>query len=193
MKKLYALLFALIGFTAANATIHTVTVASNSFTPSSFTAMVGDTVRWVWSSGTHTTTSTSVPTGATTWNANMTSTSTTFQYVIPAAGTYNYECTIHSGMTGSFTASGVGIVKNGGTSALVLFPNPAKDKLTITHNTVDAIQVFDMVGSIVMKQSVEATETKTVVEIGTLPSGVYFVNTMKDGIITDTRRLVKVN
>jgi plastocyanin len=195
MKKLYTLLFALVGLTAANAAVHTVNVADFSFSPSSMTVTVGDTIRWVWVSGTHTTTSTSVPTGASSWNANITSSSTTFSYVVPAAGTYNYRCSIHpTSMMGSFTAtSGVGIIKNNSSSAIVLFPNPAKDKLTITHDAVDAIRIYDMVGATIMNQPVEATETKTVIEVGTLPSGVYFVNTMKDGIVTDTRRLVKVN
>src|SRR5665213_859720 len=82
----------------ARATVITVTVASNSFSPASFNAVVGDTIEWVWAGGTHTTTSTSVPAGAATWNHPMTSSNTTFQYVVTIAGTYNYWCAIHTTM-----------------------------------------------------------------------------------------------
>lgn len=76
------------------------------FSPSSFTARVGDTVTWVGDFTMHTTTSTSVPAGAATWNFGPTS-ATSFSYAIKVAGTYNYECAIHVslGMVGSFTAS----------------------------------------------------------------------------------------
>jgi plastocyanin len=76
------------------------------FSPSSFTAQVGDTVRWVGDFTIHTTTSTSVPVGAQTWNFGPGNFSS-FSYAIKVAGTYHYECAIHvsSGMVGSFTAN----------------------------------------------------------------------------------------
>ncbi|MEI7801668.1 MAG: hypothetical protein WCI97_03375, partial [Bacteroidota bacterium] len=63
---------------------------------------LGDTVKWVWVSGTHTTTSTSIPAGATAWDHNMSSSSTSFIYVPNVSGTYNYHCSIHTTMLGSF-------------------------------------------------------------------------------------------
>lgn len=86
---------------------HVVSVSDNVFSPNSFNAKVGDTVKFVWSSGTHTTTSTLIPSGAATWDSPMTSTNTTFLYIIRFAGTYNYVCTIHAamGMTGTFVAN----------------------------------------------------------------------------------------
>jgi plastocyanin len=86
---------------------HIVSVANFSFTPSSFNAVVGDTVEWDWSNGSHTTTSTTIPGGAASWDNPINSSSTSFQYVITVAGTYSYQCTPHQpmGMVASFTAS----------------------------------------------------------------------------------------
>ncbi|HEX5151066.1 MAG TPA: T9SS type A sorting domain-containing protein [Parafilimonas sp.] len=82
-----------------------VTVQFPSFSPSSFTINIGDSVKWVWVSGTHTTTSLTIPAGAASWNKSITSTSTTFIYVPTKLGTYNYKCTPHElmGMVASFT------------------------------------------------------------------------------------------
>ncbi len=110
--KIYLLsaLIVLAGiFTAqkANATIYQVMVGNFFFNPSSLNVAVGDTVKWVWSSGSHTTTSSSVPGGASSWDHPINSSNTTFSYQVTVAGTYNYVCTPHAamGMIASFTAS----------------------------------------------------------------------------------------
>lgn len=82
-----------------------VNVLSLSFSPKTFTARIGDTIHFVWVAGTHTTTSTSVPSGASTWNSPSDATHTSFFYVIKVAGSYAYQCNFHvaMGMVGSFT------------------------------------------------------------------------------------------
>jgi plastocyanin len=90
----------------SNATTQSVNVSNNVFTPSSFTINLGDTVKWVWVAGSHTTTSQTIPGGAATWNHNINSSAgnTSFIYVPTVLGTYNYHCSIHSAtMLGSFT------------------------------------------------------------------------------------------
>src|SRR5438046_1885228 len=90
----------------STATTQVVNVADFSFTPSSFTINLGDTVTWSWVGGTHTTSSTTVPSGASTWSANINSSHKTFTYVPAVTGTYNYQCNIHpSLMMGSFTVN----------------------------------------------------------------------------------------
>lgn len=101
------LLFALFNPDIASATKHTVSVQDFSFSPASIPDVtVGDTIRWVWVSGTHTTTSTTIPSGAVSWNHSITSTSTSYEYKVLVAGTYNYKCTPHAamGMVASFVA-----------------------------------------------------------------------------------------
>jgi len=96
------------GILPASAAILTITVggASNTFSPSSATIFLGDTVRWQWAGGFHTSTSTSVPGGAATWNQSMTSAAGNFDYIPSVTGTYNYQCTPHAPvMVGTFTVS----------------------------------------------------------------------------------------
>ncbi len=121
---LAALFIALAG--NATATIQTVTVANFSFSPASFTIALGDTVQWVWSNGSHTTTSGTIPSGAATWNSSMTSSTTTFTYIPTVSGTYNYVCTPHApNMAGTFVVSGCtppstpAITSSNGSSACV--------------------------------------------------------------------------
>jgi hypothetical protein len=74
------------------------------FSPSRFSANIGDTIHFVWVTGTHTTTSTSVPAGAVAWNQPINSTQLSFFYPVKVAGNYTYRCNFHftMGMVGSF-------------------------------------------------------------------------------------------
>lgn len=96
------------GSISSTATIVTIQVggATNSFTPASATIFPGDTVRWQWAAGFHTSTSTSVPLGAAPWDQTMSSAANNFDYVPTVIGTYNYQCNPHApGMAGTFTVS----------------------------------------------------------------------------------------
>ena len=105
-QKFACLLVAISILMSAQATIHTVQVANFSFTPGSVNAVVGDTMVWHWVSGSHTTTSTSVPVGAATWDSPMNSSTQTFQYILTTSGNYSYNCTIHAAiMTGTITVT----------------------------------------------------------------------------------------
>jgi uncharacterized repeat protein (TIGR01451 family) len=107
MKKIYnsfLFLFCLLLASQANAATHTITVANYVFTPSTLSVNVGDSIIWVWSSGTHTTTSSTIPPGAATWNSPISNTTTSFVYEVTTAGTYDYLCQPH-GFTGQFVAT----------------------------------------------------------------------------------------
>lgn len=90
-----------------SATLHQVFVGNYFFNPANLNVTVGDTVKWVWQSGSHTTTSSVIPAGAATWDELITSSATTYSYKVTVAGTYDYVCTPHvaMGMVASFTAS----------------------------------------------------------------------------------------
>jgi plastocyanin len=98
------LLFLALNFNAAAKQIR-VDVLNVEFSPKNFTATVGDTIHFVWVAGFHTTTSTSVPAGALTWDEDINSTATSFLYVLKVSGNYAYQCSFHvaMGMIGSFT------------------------------------------------------------------------------------------
>ncbi len=110
MKKyLLSLLLGLfcIGFASA-ATIN-VTVGDFYFDPISFDAAAGDTVVWTLDSSavaTHSTTSTSVPSGASTWDHTFSGVGDTYSYVISVEGVYEYHCSFHPAiMMGSFSTA----------------------------------------------------------------------------------------
>ncbi|QOJ00203.1 MAG: multicopper oxidase domain-containing protein [Phycisphaeraceae bacterium] len=66
---------------------------------------VGDTVRWVWQSGNHTTTS--VMGSAESWNATIAQGSPVFEKVFTVVGKHNYYCLPHGVDNGDGTATGM--------------------------------------------------------------------------------------
>jgi len=92
---------------SSHAKIWTVTVANFQFNPAVLNVVVGDTVRWTYISGFHTTTSLTMPAGAQSWDAPMQSAGAKFDYIIKKPGAYTYDCTIHpTSMKGTINASG---------------------------------------------------------------------------------------
>ena len=90
MRKIYFIislsLCSLLSVNSVHATIRIINAqgtnsATNAFVPNVCNAVVGDTIKWVLISGTHTTASTSVPGGAAPWaEANITGSG--FIYVV---------------------------------------------------------------------------------------------------------------
>lgn len=115
MKKIALLpLYVILISFASKATVHVVQVANFQFTPANVSDVtVGDTMRWVWVSGSHTTTDdpatqsqNTLPAGAPVWNASINAASPSFDYKVTVAGDYHYWCIPHSpNMAASFTAS----------------------------------------------------------------------------------------
>lgn len=165
---------------SAYSTTRNISVANFSFTPSNITnASVGDTIRWVWSNGGHTTTcdgqqGTSRPTGAAPWNAPLNSGSPVFTYVITVAGTYNYICEPHfPDMSGVIIVSPSSITQ---LTELVNdfnlsqnYPNPfnpsTKINFSIPNSSVVVLKIYDGMGK----------EVETLVN-EKLNSGVYNVD-----------------
>jgi len=95
-----------VTFTTTAATVTTVQVANNSFTPKDITIPVNTVVTWQWQTVTsvHNVTFAATPPGA---PANIPDRSAvgTVSRTFNNAGTFNYECTNHPGMTGSVTVT----------------------------------------------------------------------------------------
>src|SRR4051794_22256128 len=107
MKKILLLLtLALIAISSVSfARKIKIKVSNFQFTNSTVNAKVGDTILFKWVSGTHTTTSTSVPTGARTWDHPMDASHKTFRYILKVKGVYKYFCSIHTFMTGTINVT----------------------------------------------------------------------------------------
>ena len=139
MKKIYFTLMIAFAFTwGAKASTYMVNVANNIFDPDNFTVNVGDTVMWMWVNGNHTTTSVNIPLGATPWDIIINQNNTSYMYVVPMQGIYDYQCTYHvsMGMIGHFTAlesSGI----NEGTAGINLdvYANPVSKELQVDLKT----------------------------------------------------------
>lgn len=108
MKKNLSLITVCLLFTLSGYSFtQIVSVKNDVFVPATFTVNIGDTIKWVWSAGSHTTTSLTIPSEAASWNKPINSSSTTFTYVAAKAGKYNFQCNFHAamGMKGSFTVA----------------------------------------------------------------------------------------
>ena len=100
MKKLILTTCVTVIGLFAFATVDTVTVANNSYSPSSLTIDLGDTVRFISSAGVN---SHPVVSDSSTWATfPMGLTDTLFDLVLTSPGTYPYRCQVHgSGMPGT--------------------------------------------------------------------------------------------
>ncbi len=93
-----------VTFTTTATTVTTVNVADNSFTPNAVTITKGTAVNWAWvgTTSAHNVTFANTP-GKPANIGDMTSGS--MQRTFDTAGTFNYQCTNHAGMTGSVTVT----------------------------------------------------------------------------------------
>lgn len=189
-------------FLNASASIHVVTVANFSFTPNTMSVNVGDTIRFTWSSGNHTTTSVTVPSGAATWDNPMNSNNTVFDYKVTVVGTYSYKCTPHAGngMVGTFSASGTtGIDLADAVNLTSLYPNPFSNELFIEQGNKQPeytqISISDILGKQIKSINMESLPVVSInkkrIDVSELPKGIYFVTLKGNGTKAKTIRLVK--
>jgi plastocyanin len=178
----------------SNAALYTINAGDFSFSPSTLSAECGDTIRWVWLSGTHSTTSVTIPGCASPWDAPLNSTNTTFQMVLPpnCSGTFNFNCKFHpSQMTGIINVTcpvGVGEIDP---MANLIFPNPFENKLTIFYKGVDKIVIFDILGNAVKKATLNSGEINYL-NVADLPKGTYFIRMFRNDNLVVTRKLSKL-
>ena len=181
------------------ATIKTITVQNFSFSPATVSAFVGDTIKFQWLNGTHTTTcngtsSSTLPIGASPWNATMQSSSPTFLYVISTPGSYHFVCIPHSpSMAGNINAtiSGVSISSSVIPENFSLsqnFPNPFNPSTKINFNIAKSglakLTVFDLSGkeiSTLVNESMNAGSYSVNFNAMNLSSGVYFYRLQAEG------------
>lgn len=153
--------------------------------PSSFTAKVGDTVKWEGSFSVHPLASTTIPANAASFK--MTSGST-FSYVITVVGTYNFHCTVHL-FTGSFMATeatGINpqIIPSSENFSMNTVSVQGKNVVQFVVPNTEAVtlKLFDLTGrevSTVLSRSLDAGAHEAV--IGNFPAGLYFIKLFAGG------------
>jgi plastocyanin len=188
LKFLSTIFFLFTLVLQVNSTTWNVTASGRVFSPTPLTVSVGDTIKWQWVDGLHTTTSTSVPAGALTWDAPLDNSHPTFNYVITQAGTYNYQCTFHvtMGMVGVINANPNGIKQLGSSvpqsyNLMQNFPNPFNPSTNIRIDIPKASQVtvkiYDVRGNLVqtlINSELQAGSYSIDWNASEYSSGIYF-------------------
>jgi len=188
MKKnllLFAAIFCIM--TKSLATQYMVMVANYSFTPAQFTMHLGDTVMWMWSNGTHTTTSTTIPTGAVAWNSNIDASTTSFMYVPTKLGVYNYQCNFHAslGMTGKFTVVNPSNVASVNAPQVVnIFPNPTAGPLHLQFAQSDmpvSVMLTNIIGKVIVNNVYNGMK-ETELNLNNIPNGIYVISVQQNNV-----------
>lgn len=144
------------------ATRYSIDVKDFEFSPSNLTSVkIGDTIHWEWKSGSHTTTSITIPAGATAWDILMDASHFTYDYIPSVAGTYHYKCTPHEsmGMVGQFTVlTATGIEQNNRVPKITIYPNPFSDGVYINSAVkegvfINHLTIYDVSGKLIRNAS----------------------------------------
>jgi len=184
MKKLLILTAIIVLTVCAKAVTHTVYVWDGyyQFTPNNITIDLGDTVQWLPLGGgapmmVHTITSTTIPTGAVTFDYTWQAPADTFfQYVPTIAGNYDYECTPHAvshNMKGTIVVMGTTNTTSGfdNTPIFSIYPNPAHHSIRLYGSTKKYdYNIYNLNG-----QLVDAGEFIDELDISQLDNGTYII------------------
>jgi len=76
----------------------------------------------------------------------------------------------------------VNIVKTDYNASLqTIFPNPARSQFTVTNTENASLQLYNMVGQEVLHT--QSTDENTIINVSTLPQGLYMLKVVKDGYV----------
>ena len=202
MKKLYTLILLSICTLVsinAKALTHYVSIGTNGtangnyFSISTFTANIGDVVTWTLVDGVHDVTSTTIPSAAATFSSgSMITIGQQYSYTITAAGTYNYKSSLDAGMTASFTVGGMGITNPTESLNTSAFPVPCVDKVIFKYNGIDKIVLYNVIGEQLRAIELGGNQGSVEMNLDGMPSGIYFYNTIKEGLVFETKKIVKI-
>jgi plastocyanin len=203
MKKTLLLILILFAVNSISfGTTRIITVQDFNFSPISLNANVGDTIVWQWVSGVHTTTSTTVPASASTWDQPITSTNTSYSYKITVAGTYNYQCTRHAAMNmvGSIISTPSSVSQIGTTvTSFELkqnYPNPFNPttniNFSIPKSELVKISIYNVIGqevNVILNENLNAGIYSVKFDASQMSSGIYFYK-ISAGEFIDIKRMV---
>jgi len=203
MKNIYFIisLASLIGIYSANATEYIVyaqgtTIPTDIYVPDTVYAEVGDTIKWIWIDGYHTTEFLNIPAEAAEWSSLLDNSTTSFSYVVTVAGTYDYTCHkfARHGMDGTLivsekTVTGIASVDHAPVS--FAYPNPFSDKITIETPNAEWIAIYNISGQKIKSTAVNSGQTKVEIDFGGFTNGIYFYSIFNEGVIVETGKLVK--
>lgn len=206
MKKqsliLFWVLFLFFTVKVLPQTSFTVDVEDFQFVPKNLTITLGDTVKWVWISGTHTTTSDSTS-GPDSWDSPINQQNPTFSFVIKYPGVHSYYCKFHLSldMTGTITVvQPTAVIENNQLpSKFVLqqnFPNPFNPQTEIKYTLAKTVRVklsvYNITGMKItdLVNGIQSPGNYSVKFDGRdLASGIYFYRLVA-GNYTDVKKMI---
>jgi plastocyanin len=207
MKKITILfLFLLLALSLKTySTIWTVNVSNFQFAPSTLpNVIVGDTVKWQWVNGDHTTTSVTIPQGAGAWDQVLGAGNQTFSYIVTVAGNYHYKCTPHfPGMEGTFTANVIGItpISNEIPNKFSLsqnYPNPFNPvtniEFAVPRFSYVKLSVMNILGQqveLLVNQQLSPGSYMADWDASAYPSGIYFYKLQAEDYV-NTKRMILI-
>ena len=99
---------------------------------------------------------------------------------------HTFNVTENLELTANFGEVGINVEQ---ISSFTIYPNPAKDILTIVRSTSNKarVEIYTTNGSIV--KSLEITQTKSVIDVSSLPTGVYMIRLIEEKNVV-TKRIV---
>ncbi len=175
MKQLSALLLFVATLTSQAQSI--TSTGNFTWSPSTLTITAGQTITFTVTSNHH-----AREVSQATWNANGTTSNGGFDFLsgthsltLTIPGTYYYVCVPHvgMGMKGQIIVeTNTGVAENSVELSFSLFPNPAKDVVTVTSSAAQGstLSVIDAQGREVLQQRLTGTDRIGVEE---LPVGNY--------------------
>jgi plastocyanin len=207
MKKLTILLLYVLATTSIGfSTTHTIINSGFTFSPSSITITVGDTVIFALAS-IHTAREVSQAT----WDANGNTSNGGFDLpfgggtiVLTQTGIHYYVCVPHAsmGMKGIITVNSVTGVKTTGTTMpdkfilMQNYPNPfnpsTKISFTLTSHSFVSLKIYDLLGkevATVVSEEMPAGSYSKQWNAANMQSGIYFYR-LNAGSFTETKKLV---
>ncbi|MDP3555943.1 MAG: T9SS type A sorting domain-containing protein [Bacteroidota bacterium] len=190
MKKIYLTLLAIVAFAGIKAATYTITISGLTYAPPTLTVNVGDVVT-IQASSLHPLNQVSAATwsasGSTTVSGGWGSQTADYTFTASVVGDIYYVCQNHvsMGMKGMITVlNPTGIAQNTFSfQNLNVFPNPAKDKITVSLSSEKAtnatFKLFSITGAevstLILNQSLNSGENKIELALPTLSNGNYIL------------------
>lgn len=174
----------LLSFQTTQATTWVVGVKSFSFENSPPVVAVGDTIQWyLLDASTHTTTSSTIPAGAASWDHVLDQFNQTNYYVVTVAGSYTYYCVYHPMMTATFTAEISTGVSSMVAADVSLFVTSDANNVNVAYTVREAantrVTLTDLSGRTLYTSEITAQTAGThqaSIPSATLPKGIYLVS-----------------
>lgn len=169
------------------ATMVVVTISGTTFSPATLVVDPGDTIKWVAGTGSHSTISATIPSGAAPWNSLLDGSTPFFLYIPSVSGDYTYRCGTH-GEEGAFTVTTPAKVGDVDRNLFSISPNPASGKIQIQFvetNNPATVTILDLTGRQLLSEKL-ATRAQAEIDISTIPNGKYIVGIIQNGKTTSS-------